>query len=127
MRLLLDTHVLLWWVMDDERLPAGLDPLLNDPDTEAFVSAASAWEIAIKARLGKLEPGPLGQGFAAAVERQGFLPLPITLEHAERAGALPPHHSDPFDRMLVAQAHAENLHLVSGDGVLDHYGVVRVW
>jgi PIN domain nuclease of toxin-antitoxin system len=127
MRLLLDTHALLWWVMDDERLPAGLDPLLNDPDTEAFVSAASAWEIAIKARLGKLEPGPLGQGFAAAVERQGFLPLPITLEHAERAGALPPHHSDPFDRMLVAQAHAENLHLVSGDGVLDHYGVVRVW
>jgi PIN domain nuclease of toxin-antitoxin system len=127
MRLLLDTHVLLWWVMDDERLPAGLDPLLNDPDTEAFVSAASAWEIAIKARLRKVEPGPLGQGFAAAVERQGFLPLPITLEHAERAGALPPHHSDPFDRMLVAQAHAENLHLVSGDGVLDHYGVVRVW
>jgi PIN domain nuclease of toxin-antitoxin system len=127
MRLLLDTHALLWWVMDDERLPAGLDPLLNDPATEAFVSAASAWEIAIKARLGKLEPGPLGQGFAAAVERQGFLPLPITLEHAERAGALPPHHSDPFDRMLVAQAHAENLHLVSGDGVLDHYGVVRVW
>jgi PIN domain nuclease of toxin-antitoxin system len=127
MRLLLDTHALLWWLMDDERLPARLDALLNDPATEAFVSAASAWEIAIKARLGKLEPGPLGQGFATTVVQEGFLPLPITLEHAERAGALPPHHSDPFDRMLVAQAHTENLHLVSGDVALDHYGVVRVW
>jgi PIN domain nuclease of toxin-antitoxin system len=113
--------------MDDERLPARLDPLLTDPGAEAFVSAATAWEISIKARQGKLETGPLGQGFAAAIERQGFLPLPITLEHAERAGSLPPHHADPFDRMLVAQAQAENLHVVSSDRLLDQYGVVRVW
>jgi PIN domain nuclease of toxin-antitoxin system len=100
---------------------------LAGDDGEVYVSAASAWEIGIKARLGKLDPGPLAQGFAAAIEREGFLPLPIALEHAERAGALPPHHADPFDRMLVAQSQAESLHLVSSDRILDHYGVVRVW
>jgi PIN domain nuclease of toxin-antitoxin system len=127
MRLLLDTHALLWWLTDDPRLPSRIDPLLNDVATEAFVSAASAWEIAIKMRAGKLDAGPLGHAIAAEIERQGFLPLPITLEHAERAGALPAHHADPFDRMLVAQAQAENLHLVSNERLFDRYGVVRVW
>jgi PIN domain nuclease of toxin-antitoxin system len=127
MRLLLDTHALLWWVMDDAQLPGRLDPLLGDPDTEVYVSAVTAWEIAIKVRAGKLDAGPLSSGAAAEIERQGFLPLPITLEHAERAGALPAHHADPFDRMLIAQAQAENLRLVSNERLFDRYGVVRVW
>jgi PIN domain nuclease of toxin-antitoxin system len=127
MRLLLDTHALIWFVAGDERFPIPLRTRIADGDGEVHVSAASAWEIGIKARLGKLDPGPLGQGFAGAIERQGFLALSITLEHAERACALPPHHADPVDRMLVAQAQAENLHLVSSDRILDRYGVVRVW
>jgi len=127
MRVLLDTHALLWWLTDDRRLPSRIDPLLSKPDTEVFVSAATVWEIAIKVRAGKLDPGPLGQDLAAEIRQQGFLPLPITLEHAGRAGLLPPHHADPFDRMLVAQAQAENLRLVSNDRILDLYGVVRVW
>ena len=127
MRLLLDTHALLWWVADDPRLPSRADALLTDDAAEVFVSAVSAWEIAIKARSGKLEAGPLAQGFAAEIARQGFLPLPISLEHAERAGQLPAVHRDPFDRMLVAQAQAENLHLLSNERIFDRYGVVRVW
>jgi PIN domain nuclease of toxin-antitoxin system len=127
MRLLLDTHTLLWWVADDPRLPRTADILLTDESTKVFVSAASAWEIAIKARLGKVDAGPLAHGFTAEIERQGFTPLPISLDHAERAGQLPAVHKDPFDRMLVAQAQAENLHLVSNERVFDRYGVVRVW
>lgn len=127
MRLLLDTHVLLWWVVDDARLPSRIDPLLTDAGNDVFVSAASAWEISVKARSGKLDPGPLRQDLRNEIERQGFQPLPISISHAERAGTMPLHHSDPFDRMLVAQAQAENLRLVSGDRLFDQYGVVRVW
>jgi PIN domain nuclease of toxin-antitoxin system len=127
MRLLLDTHTLLWWVSDDPRLSAHAATLLLDDSAEVFISAASAWEIAIKARSGKLEAGPLVQGFATEMKRQGFLPLPISLEHAERAGHLPLVHRDPFDRMLIAQAQAENLHLLSSERIFDAYGVVRVW
>jgi PIN domain nuclease of toxin-antitoxin system len=127
MRLLLDTHALLWWVADDARLSARADEVLADEAVEIHVSAASAWEIAIKARAGKLDAEPLAHGLAAEIERQGFLPLSISLDHAERAGLLPPHHRDPFDRMLIAQAQAENLHLVSNERIFERYGVVRVW
>lgn len=127
MRFLLDTHALLWWLTDDARLPHQIDPLLEDLDHDVFVSAASVWEIAIKIRSGKLDAGSLGQGLAGEIVRQGFLPLPISAEHAERAGALPPHHHDPFDRMLIAQAQAENLRLVSNERLFDRYGVARVW
>lgn len=127
MRLLLDTHALLWWIGDDARLPASVDLLVEDEAAEVYVSAASAWEIAIKARSGKLDPGPLLPGFGAEIERQGFMPLSITPDHAERAGLLAPVHADPFDRMLVAQAQAENLRLVSNERIFDRYGVVRVW
>jgi PIN domain nuclease of toxin-antitoxin system len=104
-----------------------MDPILADETTEVFVSAASAWEIAIKVQSGKLDAGPLAQDFAVELARQGFMALDITMEHAARAGHLPLHHRDPFDRMLVAQAHAENLHLVSNERIFDLYGVVRVW
>lgn len=127
MRLLLDTHALLWWVANDARLSVVADELLADDTNEVFVSAASAWEVATKSRIGKLIAGPLAQDFAAEIERQGFTPLGITIQHAARAGSLPGPHRDPFDRMLIAQAQAENLHLVSYEQIFDRYGVVRLW
>jgi PIN domain nuclease of toxin-antitoxin system len=127
LRVLLDTHTLLWWVANDPSLSSAADRVLQDEANEVFVSAVSAWEVTTKARLGKLIAGPLAHNFTAEVRRQGFLPLPITLEHGERAGSLPGHHRDPFDRMLIAQAQAEHLVLVSNDAVLDRYGVQRLW
>ncbi|MEX1184778.1 MAG: type II toxin-antitoxin system VapC family toxin [Gemmatimonadota bacterium] len=103
------------------------DRLIHGAATEVFVSAASAWEVTTKARLGKLTAGPLAHQLAEEVRRQGFLPLPITLDHAQRAGNLPGPHRDPFDRMLIAQAQAEDLHLISNDRVFDRYGVKRLW
>ena len=118
-RLLLDTHVLLWW-LDGSGLSDAVVARIADPGELVLVSAASIWEAGIKASLGKLElPGPLG----SVVLEEGFEPLPITFDHAERAGSLPPHHRDPFDRMLVAQALAEGLTLVTHDPAFDPYGV----
>ncbi len=127
MNLLLDTHTLLWFLAGDERVRPEVRALIADLAAEVYVSAASAWEVASKARLGKLNAGLLAQDFAAEVARQGFVPLPVTLAHGHRAGSLPGPHKDPFDRMLIAQAQAEDLHLVSNERVFDRYGVVRVW
>ncbi len=119
MRLLLDTHALLWWLADDV-----LDPIarntIADPATDVFVSAASAWEISIKRALGKLDaPDDLSKQLAA----NDFEPLDITVGHAELAGALPPHHNDPFDRMLIAQSRALDLVIVTRDSRFNDYGV----
>ena len=120
MRLLLDTHVLLWWLADDQTLGAGTRSTIAAADNLVFVSAASAWEISIKRSLGKLDaPSDL----IAQLERNRFEPLSITVDHAYAAGALPHHHEDPFDRILVAQALAEELTLVTRDPRLDAYGV----
>ncbi len=128
MKLLLDTHALLWFLAGDERVPPETRARIAAPEAEVYVSAASAWEVATKVRLGKLSGAELlAQEFPVEIERRGFLPLPITLEHAQRAGFLPGPHKDPFDRMLIAQAQAENLHLVSNETMFDRYGVVRVW
>lgn len=127
MRLLLDTHALLWWVSNHPALSSKADQALADEANEVFVSAASAWEIVTKARIGKLQAGPLAQDFLGEVRRQGFQPLSITVNHGARAGALPGPHRDPFDRMLVAQAQADNLILVSNEGIFDGYGVQRLW
>lgn len=127
LRLLLDTHTLLWWVANHPALSAAADHALNETSNDVFVSAASAWEVATKARLGKLIAGPLAQDFVGEVKRQAFIPLPITLDHGQRAGSLPGHHRDPFDRMLIAQAQAENLVLVSNETIFDGYGVQRLW
>lgn len=128
MRVLLDTHTLLWWLADDERLSAAARTTIGDPTIEILVSAASAWEIATKVRIGKL---PNHAGIAADLPQhlasQGFTPLAITVEHAQRAGSLPGSHRDPFDRMLIAQAHADAVPLVSNDTVFDGYGVSRLW
>jgi PIN domain nuclease of toxin-antitoxin system len=118
-RLLLDTHVLLWWLAD-ERLSAQARQAIGDADNTAFVSAASAWEISIKKALGKLTaPDDVEQ----QVESGGFLPLPITIGHGVAAGELDRHHDDPFDRMLIAQARAEGLTIVTRDRVFSDYGV----
>ncbi len=127
MRLLLDTHVLLWWFADDRRLSRRARRALQLSAVEVFVSAVSAWEMAIKTQAGKLEAGELLDRLPADLAEAGFAVLPISLEHAIRAGSLPGHHRDPFDRMLVAQAQIENLPLLSNDAVFDHYGVRRLW
>ncbi len=128
MRLLLDTHAFLWWLDGDRRLPVRLRRLIGDEANTIHVSAATAWEIATKARLGKL-PGALdvAADVGGAVAAQGFVALPVTIPHAQRAGALPGPHKDPFDRMLIAQSQMEDVPLVSVEAVFDGYGVSRMW
>ncbi|MGB5744694.1 MAG: type II toxin-antitoxin system VapC family toxin [Sedimenticolaceae bacterium] len=119
-RLLLDTQVFLWWLADHPRLGAEARVVIRDPANEVYVSAATGWETAIKRQLGKLQaPDDLD----AAVEAEGFTHLPISFFHAEQAGLLPGHHHDPFDRILVAQAQAEGLVIVTADPKLALYGV----
>ena len=128
MRLLLDTHALLWWLDGDTSLsPAAREAIANESN-EIFLSAASAWEITTKYRLGKL-PGAaaVAENIVESVASQGFLELPITLAHGQTAGALPGPHRDPFDRMLIAQALAEGLVLISNEVVFDSYTVRRLW
>lgn len=119
MRLLLDTHVLLWWLADDPALSKQARRLIAD-EPEVFVSAASAWEIAIKRALGKLEAP---EDLLAALDEDGIGRLPIEFEHAAIAGALPCHHDDPFDRMLVAQAQREGFTLLTSDARISSYAV----
>jgi PIN domain nuclease of toxin-antitoxin system len=127
MRLLLDTHALLWWATLHPNLSPRARSAIGDDASEVYVSAASAWEIATKVRLGKLEwPEEAGTVNSYALG-QGFRALPISLEHAERAGRLRIAHRDPFDRMLIAQAQAEDLLLVSNEAIFDSTGVLRHW
>ena len=128
MRVLLDTHALLWWLAGDTNLSVIARRTIADSANEIFVSAASAWEVATKFRIGKLPgAGPLGVDFAREVRQQGFVALPISIEHAQVAGALVGEHRDPFDRMLIAQAREEKMALVSNDAVFDAFDVQRIW
>jgi PIN domain nuclease of toxin-antitoxin system len=127
LKLLLDTHTLLWWATLDRRLSAKARRSITDDKTDVFVSAASAWEIATKVRIGRLEWPAAAGTINAYVLGQEFRPLLISLEHAERAGQLQIAHRDPFDRMLIAQAQTEDLWLVSNEKVFDSAGVRRVW
>ena len=120
MRLLLDTHIVLWWDADDPRLSAVFRAAVASPESEVFVSAASAWEIGIKRASGKLE---VGASMAHTIRRHAFIALPVTVEHAEWAGSLPLLHRDPFDRLLVAQAQLEGLVLVTVDDRILRYQV----
>jgi PIN domain nuclease of toxin-antitoxin system len=127
-RLLLDTHALLWWYSDDPALPKSCRKLIARSDSSVFVSAASAWEIATKFRLGKLpSASDLIQDFGGYLDRDKFLSLPVSYDHGVRAGMLPGTHQDPFDRMLIAQAELEKLFIVSNERVFDLYGVRRIW
>lgn len=119
MKLLLDTHAVLWWLADRE-LNDEARELIAAPENLVFVSAASVWEMAIKRSLGKLRTG---DDLSAAIDDAGFEPLPITFEHAETAGALPAHHNDPFDRMLIAQAQLLGGAIVTRDAAFEAYPV----
>lgn len=128
MRLLLDTHTFLWWLEGNRRLSRKAREAIANTTGPVYVSAASAWEIATKFRLGKL-PGAAAvlDDLAAVVASQSFEGLPITLAHALRAGALAGPHRDPFDRMLIAQALAADLGLVTNERLFEEYGVRRIW
>jgi PIN domain nuclease of toxin-antitoxin system len=127
-RFLLDTHTLLWCFNLSRLLTPRARLIIEDGKNEILVSAASAWEIATKVRLGKL---PTGEELASDLDRYlaqlGFEELPISIDHAVRAGRLPGEHRDPFDRMLIAQAQAEDLKIISNDRIFDTYSVQRIW
>jgi PIN domain nuclease of toxin-antitoxin system len=125
---LLDTHALIWWTLDDPKLSAKARSLILSFDTTVFVSAASAWEMATKVRLGKL-PGAEAfvSEFQTRVRRLGFRELAISIEHGQRAGLLPGEHKDPFDRMLIAQSQAENIPIISNEQMFDIYRIRRIW
>jgi PIN domain nuclease of toxin-antitoxin system len=127
-RVLLDTHTLLWWLDGDRRLSRRARNVIADDTNTVLISAASAWEISTKVRLGKL-PGAsaVAAELPAVLRQQDFEPLPITIVHALRAGNLPGPHRDPFDRMLIAQAHDEDVALLSNERIFDGYGVRRIW
>ena len=128
MKLLLDTHALIWWAGNDPRLSGVARAAISQPGNDVRVSAASAWECAVKVQNGKLpQAAPLVAAFRPTLERAGFGMLDITLEHALAAASLPRHHGDPWDRMLVAQALTEGMVLASKDKAFDPYGVKRVW
>ncbi|MCP3962934.1 MAG: type II toxin-antitoxin system VapC family toxin [bacterium] len=128
MRLLLDTHALLWWLFDDPKLPETPRGLLADPDNEVTVSSASAWEICTKHRIGKLPAAArLVEDIPGWLKRACFTELPITIRHAQKAGNWPQPHRDPFDRMLAAQSVLEDLPIVGRDDALAPFGVQLIW
>ena len=120
MKALLDTHILLWWLADDPSLPALAADAISNPDVDVIVSSATAWEMAIKRAAGRLE---VPDDLLGALQANGFDSLSITVAHAIAAGRLPEHHSDPFDRMLIAQARIEGLTLITVDRRFPEYDV----
>jgi len=127
-KLLLDTHTLIWAVDDPSKLGPQAVTALQDPANDLLLSAATIWEIAIKVGLGKLSLSmPYRQWMNQAITDLGMTVLPITVEYADVQVNLPKHHGDPFDRLLVAQSQVENIHLVSADPVFDQYGINRLW
>lgn len=128
MRALLDTHVLLWWVVDAPRLSQRARHLLSNPGSEVYFSAASSWELAIKFALGRLTlPVPPRSFVPKILREQSIRPLDVTHAHALAVAELPPQHRDPFDRLLVAQARLEKLAVVSGDPIFREYGSKVIW
>lgn len=128
MRILLDTHAFVWWLEGSPRLSRAAQSAIGDPGTEVFVSAATAWEIATKCRMGKL-PGVqvAADDLVAVLHAHGFEALDVTVTDGQRAGNLPQHHKDPFDRMLIAQALRLDIPLVTNETLFDAYGIRRVW
>jgi len=127
-RALLDTHALLWWLDGDRRLSRRARTVIGNERNTVLVSAASAWEIATKARLGRLPAAlDVAADLPAILTAQGFDSLDITVAHGQHAGSLGGAHRDPFDRMLIAQAQAENLPLVTNEAVFGAYGIRCIW
>ena len=128
MRLLLDTHALVWWWTDDARLPPAARAAIAAPGNVVYVSTVSAWEIATKHRIGKWpEVERMVAEFASLLRRSRFQALPVGMDHAFRSGGLPGPHRDPFDRMLIAQTALEGLTVVTGDSVFAEYGSDAIW
>jgi PIN domain nuclease of toxin-antitoxin system len=128
MRYLLDTHTFLWWITDDERLSSRARDLIRDRRNTLYLSAASAWEIAIKASLGRLEfAGDPEKMVPEQMALNAIEALPIQIAHALRVHVLPPHHRDPFDRLLVAQSQLEDLPLITDDVEIPRYPVEVAW
>ena len=124
MNVLLDTNALLWWIVDSPRLRQPARDVISGPGNTVYVSAASVWEIAIKVGLGRLAArANVAAWLPAALRENRLTPLPISIEHAAAVEALPPHHTDPFDRLLVTQARAEDLWLMTSDPVMQRYDV----
>ncbi len=128
MRLLLDTHTLIWWTAGDRKLTSVAHGAILVAENSVFVSAASAWEIATKVRLGKLPDAvELASDIEGNIRLDGFAELPVSIRHAQLAGSVAGAHKDPFDRILIAQALIEGLTLVSNETAFDAYGVMRLW
>ncbi len=127
MKILVDTHVVIWWFREPKKLSSKAQKLMSDSRNMVLVSAASAFEIATKENMGKLDWRPFVVDLERHIEEAGFLTQPVTIEHSIRAGLLPFHHRDPFDRLLVAQAQSLNAPILSTDSMLDQYGVQRIW
>ena len=127
-RFLLDTHVLLWWLFGDAKLSSKAHKVIQDPKNTILVSSASGWEIATKYRLGKLpHAGEAANNLSYLLRKSRMVALPITMEHALAAGALPGPHRDPFDRMIIAQGQIEGVAIVSSDQIFKQYHVEVVW
>jgi PIN domain nuclease of toxin-antitoxin system len=128
MRALLDTHTFLWWVNNDQRISERVREIIGDGSNPLFLSAASGWEIAIKAQLGKLQlPTNLDQFIAEQLALNAIEPLSIQMRHALHVATLPAHHRDPFDRILVAQSRLEDLSIISADPLIARYDVQVIW
>ncbi len=127
MKLLADTQVLFWWFSDPSKISRRALSLLQDTENQVLISAAVAWELAIKAGIGKLDALPLALDLPNLIKEEGFEELPIGIAEAIRAGLLPLHHRDPFDRLMVAQAQHLNIPVLSSDRLLDLYDIKRIW
>ena len=128
MRVLLDTHVFLWWVEGGRALPAAAHEILSDPNTDCLISTVSAWELAIKTSLGKLRLAlPVKRYVTENVAANGFKILEIALAHVANVETLEFHHRDPFDRLLIAQALFEGVPIATADPVFTRYGVTQIW
>lgn len=128
MRALLDTHTFLWWITDDPRLSPRVRKIMSDGGNELFLSAASGWEMAIKAKLGRLQlPGDLERFISEQLALNAIESLPVEMSHALHVYKLPDHHRDPFDRMLIAQAQLENLPILTADSQISRYPVKVIW
>lgn len=128
MRLLLDTHALLWWLDGDKKLSCLVRKIIENEKNSIIVSAACAWEIATKVRIGKL-PGAVevAECFIEIMRGQGFDLLSVSVEHARVAGLMSGEHRDPFDRMLIAQSQIEGIVLISNEKIFDQFGIRRIW
>ena len=128
MRILRDSHALIWWLAGDSQLSPSARRAIENEENHVLISAASAWEITTKHRLGRLpEAEVLALDIPGTIARQDFEELPVTVADAARAGSLPGIHNDPFDRMLIAQTLAHDLVLISNESLFDQYGVRRMW